>query len=126
VSTLRVDAIQNRTGGDLVTAKGMARAWVNFNGSGTVSIRTSFNVSSITDNGTGEYTVNFTTAMSDSDYAWAGSAEGDGNTNNGAIIGHGPTGAIPVVKSTTQLKVVVQNDSASFKDSSRTSVIVFD
>jgi hypothetical protein len=46
-----------------------ARAWVNFNGSGTVSIRASGNVSSITDNGTGNYTVNFTTAMQDVDYA---------------------------------------------------------
>lgn len=46
-----------------------ARAWVNFNGTGTVAIRASGNVSSITDNGTGDYTVNFTTAMSDANYA---------------------------------------------------------
>jgi len=46
----------------------MARAWVNFNGTGTVAIRASGNVSSITDNGTGNYTVNFTTAMPDADY----------------------------------------------------------
>jgi hypothetical protein len=45
------------------------RAWVNFNGTGTVAIRASGNVSSITDNGTGDYTVNFTTAMSDANYA---------------------------------------------------------
>lgn len=50
------------------------RAWVNFNGTGTVAIRASFNVSSITDNGTGDYTVNFTTAMPDANYAftWRG------------------------------------------------------
>jgi hypothetical protein len=47
----------------------MARAWVNFNGTGTVAIRGSGNVSSITDNGTGDYTVNFTTAMSNANYA---------------------------------------------------------
>ena len=46
----------------------MCRAWVNFNGYGTVAIRGSGNVSSITDNGTGNYTVNFTTAMSDANY----------------------------------------------------------
>lgn len=46
-----------------------ARAWVNFNGTGTVAIRGSGNVSSITDNGTGDYTVNFTTAMPDANYA---------------------------------------------------------
>ena len=45
-----------------------AQAWVNFNGTGTVAIRASDNVSSITDNGTGDYTVNFTTALSDTDY----------------------------------------------------------
>ena len=46
-----------------------ARAWVNFNGTGTVAIRASGNVSSITDNGSGDYTVNFTTAMVDANYA---------------------------------------------------------
>jgi len=45
------------------------RAWVNFNGTGTVSIRAGGNVSSVTDNGTGEYTVNFATAMQDDNYS---------------------------------------------------------
>jgi len=49
------------------------RAWVNFNGTGTVAIRGSGNVTSITDNGTGLYTVNFTTAMPDANYAHSGS-----------------------------------------------------
>jgi len=58
----------------LTTASGSApsysaRAWVNFNGIGTVAIRDSGNVSSITDNGTGDYTVNFTTAMPDANYS---------------------------------------------------------
>ena len=47
----------------------MCRAWVNFNGTGTVAIRASGNVTSITDNGTGDYTVNFTTAMPDANYS---------------------------------------------------------
>ena len=51
------------------------RAWVNFNGTGTVAIRASGNVTSITDNGTGDYTVNFTTAMPDANYASTGSAQ---------------------------------------------------
>lgn len=50
------------------------RAWVNFNGTGTVAIRASGNVSSITDNGTGDYTVNFTTAMPDTNYSVGGTA----------------------------------------------------
>ena len=47
------------------------RAWVNFNGTGTVAIRASGNVSSLTDNGVGDYTINFTTAMPDANYAYA-------------------------------------------------------
>ena len=45
------------------------RAWVNFNGTGTVAIRASFNVTSITDNNTGDYRVNFTSALADASYA---------------------------------------------------------
>ena len=56
----------------------LSSAWVNFNGTGTVAIRASYNVSSITDNGTGDYTVNFTTAMSDANYVVSG---------QGSIIG---------------------------------------
>ena len=52
-------------------AKRTAKAWVNFDGTGTVAIRNNFNVSSITDNGTGDYTINFSTSMSDSNYAFA-------------------------------------------------------
>jgi hypothetical protein len=53
------------------------RAWVNFNGTGTVAIRASGNVSSITDNGTGDYTVNFTTAMPDANYSSVVSSSND-------------------------------------------------
>ena len=53
----------------------VCKAWVNFNGTGTVAINDSHNVSSITDNGTGNYNVNFTTAMGNGDYAVATNAE---------------------------------------------------
>ena len=56
------------------TGQQACKAWVNFNGTGTVAIRESYNVSSITDNQTGDYTVNFTTAMPDANYAEAISA----------------------------------------------------
>ena len=61
--------------GSVATAYG-CRAWVNFNGTGTVAIRESGNVSSITDNGTGTYTVNFATAMPDINYAAHFGADG--------------------------------------------------
>ena len=57
--------------GSVATAYG-CRAWVNFNGTGTVAIRASGNVSSITDNGTGTYTINFTTAMPNTNYSVGG------------------------------------------------------
>ena len=63
--------------GSAATAYG-CRAWVNFNGTGTVAIRASGNVSSITDNAAGDYTVNFTTAMVDANYNVCGSVNGVG------------------------------------------------
>jgi hypothetical protein len=63
------------------------KAWVNFNGTGTVAIRASFNVSSITDNGTGDYTVNFTTAMVDANYSVVVSASTANSTRVGRTLG---------------------------------------
>ena len=69
--------------GSVATAYG-CRAWVNFNGTGTVAIRASGNVTSITDNGTGNYTVNFTTAMTDANYS--ATASGFRTAGNEAIV----------------------------------------
>jgi hypothetical protein len=75
MSTLSVGTIQSNTtspptiNNSAGTAIGtFCRAWVNFNGTGTVAIRASFNVTSITDNNTGDYTVNLTTAMPDANF----------------------------------------------------------
>jgi hypothetical protein len=64
------------------------RAWVNFNGTGTVAIRASGNVSSITDNGTGDYNVNFTNAMPDANYA-INAQWGSGNSSVSMKAGSG-------------------------------------
>ena len=69
MSTLRVDSLLNAAGTDTPAIDGLAKAWVNFNGTGTVAIRAAFNVSSITDNGTGDYSVNFTNALPDANYS---------------------------------------------------------
>jgi hypothetical protein len=74
VDAARITTALNASGSAPIYA---CRAWVNFNGTGTPSIRASGNVSSITDNGTGDYTVNFSTAMPDVNYAWSGSAKTD-------------------------------------------------
>ena len=72
VAAARITGALNASGSAPIYA---CRAWVNFNGTGTVAIRASGNVSSITDNGTGDYTVNFTTAMPDANYAVMGTAQ---------------------------------------------------
>jgi hypothetical protein len=89
------------------------RAWVNFNGTGTVAIRASGNVSSITDGGVGIYTVNFTTAMPDVNYAATGGA------STGLIVsfaGHA-TGSTPI-----RVRAV---STAAATDSDEISVAIF-
>jgi hypothetical protein len=86
MSELRANTISNAAGTGPVTLTGQyaSKAWVNFNGIGTVAIRESDNVSSITDNGTGTYTVTFTTAMADTNYAPTGSVKW--GVSNGAVF----------------------------------------
>lgn len=76
MSTLKCDNLQNSAGTKTVpmntVVDGSAKAWVNFNGTGTVAVRAAFNVSSITDNGVGDYTVNFATALVDANYSSSG------------------------------------------------------
>jgi len=79
MSTLKLDTLSNKAGTASVPSdtivSGTAKAWVNFNGTGTVAIRRAFNVSSITDIGTGYYRVNFSTAMVDADFSTVGSCK---------------------------------------------------
>ena len=90
MSTLRCTNLQDTSGGNSLTTaqiyNGAAKAWVNFNGTGTVAIRAQFNVSSITDNGAGNYTVNFTTAMVDANYAVAFGVGGGGTGLNASFV----------------------------------------
>jgi hypothetical protein len=76
MSTVTVQTISNGTvsTSSANVIQGSAKAWVNFNGTGTPAIRASYNVSSITDNGTGDYTINFTNAFADTSYSWTGMA----------------------------------------------------
>ena len=93
------------------------RAWVQFQGTGTVAIRASGNVTSITDNGTGDYTVNFTTAIQDDDYAIAGTLREDtsggvGNTTNRVLGLRRATSTV----TTTSIRVGVANFSGGATD----------
>ena len=95
-----------------VASASQIKAWVNFNGTGTVAIRSSFNVSSITDNGTGDYTINFTNPMSDTNYAVI--ATHQSSTTGGAAS----QGSIaPTVLATGSVRISVNNSaSAAFVD----------
>lgn len=96
-----------------------ARAWVNFNGTGTVAIRASGNVTSITDNGVGDYTVNFTTAMSDANYSVSGS--GVDSTGGAVSLETYSTGTILA----GSVRVALRNSGTGFQDNALISVAVF-
>ena len=122
MSTLRVDTIQNAAGTDSpISVPGTAKAWVNFNGTGTVAIRASYNVSSITDNGTGDYTVNFTTAMVDANYAVAGHC-GSPGVRVGFI--HAPTVSAGN-KTASSLRMTTHNESGISFDPTFVDVAIF-
>jgi hypothetical protein len=96
----------------------LARAWVNFNGTGTVSIRAAYNVSSITDNAVGNYTVNFTTAMPDENYAVSGMTNDNGNLTNVCYRTGGTFTA-------SAIQISVVQDGAVLSDSANVMVAVF-
>ena len=122
---LRVDSsgnLQFNSGyGSVATAYGV-RAWVNFNGTGTPAIRASGNVSSITDNGTGDYTVNFTTALADANYAYVGT----GRRNDGTQrpINFSQDNSATYNPSTTALRFVTWVDAAAALEDALTFNII--
>ena len=87
---------------------GVAKAWVNFNGVGTIAIRDSFNVSSLTDNGTGDYTINLTTAMANANYCVVAMCEPSFVSGVGAthycVFGGASSNAFTRTTSATQIK----------------------
>jgi hypothetical protein len=122
MSTLRLTTISNQSGSATVPSEtvinGSAKAWVNFNGSGTVAIRNSFNVSSITDNGTGTYTINFTNAMRNADYCFSGTSTYD--TTWGSLVF--PDNSL--TNTTTQLAFRVAATNYTLIDALRITVII--
>jgi hypothetical protein len=122
MSTLRVSTIQDTAGSNSSTpaaiANGICKAWVNFNGSGTVAIRASYNVSSITDNGVGDYTLNFTNALADANYTWSSGVTW--STTYGGLVfvdnTYSPT--------TTSLRIYSMSTGYNFGDATRITVAI--
>ena len=94
------------------------RAWVNFNGTGTIAIRASGNVTSLTDNGVGNYSVNFTNAMPDANYATVGTARSSGISNGMTL------GTISVSTSSANVSATSGSANAAL-DTSEVCVAIF-
>ncbi len=110
----------------LLNASGSApvyacRAWVNFNGTGTVAIRGSGNVSSITDYGTGDFGLNFSSALPDGNYSQVVSAGSPGVTSGGTSPGSGAVSN----NTTTQSRVFTFNTAFSAADFTLVCVAIF-
>lgn len=103
MSTIRVNTIQNTSGVEVYTL----RAIVTFQGTGTVTIREGKNVSSITDNGTGDYTINFTNALPSAEYGVAvlNGMNSGGQTIYNAILAAGTTSTTMTNKTTTACRI---------------------
>jgi hypothetical protein len=120
MSTLKTNTLSN-VAGTASTAienaiNGSAKAWVNFNGTGTVAIRASYNVSSITDNGAGNYTVNFTTAFSNTNYSPITTAVGEPGLSYASLsnaTSPATTSCQVVVSRPTQPGILVDSDYVS-------------
>ena len=111
LGTIASDTIQDGSGNSTSTTNvinGSAKAWVNFNGVTTTSINASYNVSSVTRNSAGNYTINFTTALSNANYAALLTSTGY-NSSNPLVVSVAPNGVqgLPLLKSTTQLQIII-------------------
>ena len=128
ISQAAATVLDDATVGDMRTTLGFAdllsqaRAWIHFDGTGTISIVASFNVASISDSGTGDYRVNLSTAMADTSYVMVASAHKAG----GSPSGSNSTIVMPgEVQTTTQFSVNVINADGSLTDSSSIFAVVF-
>jgi hypothetical protein len=97
MSTIRVTNVQDTAGANSATTaqiyNGIARAWINFNGTTGVNIRSDYNVDTVTDGGTGIADVTFTTAMPDANYAIICSGGHSGGANTVDV--YSPSNAVP-------------------------------
>jgi hypothetical protein len=123
VAAARITTALNASGSAPIYA---CRAWVNFDGTGTPAIREDGNVSSITDNGTGDYTVNFTTAMPDINYSAVATCSTNASfsvqfcvANNSAVTNSN------VAPTTTAFRVSTRETTGSGRDEEYVNVAIF-
>ena len=107
--------------------KDSIKAWINFNGTSTIAIRSSYNISSITDNGNGDYTVTFSTAMEDANYSVSTSMAGTSGAyaNVDAGFGSGANAALAAGSMRLRSKYAFDGDAYSYYDYSTLHAQVF-
>lgn len=119
----------NDSSGVLATQNGMsgiAKAWVNFNGlSGSVAIRTSFNFSSVTRNGAGDYSVAFTTAMPDADYTIVGTAGLTEGNFHGIVNPNTDLNGTDIAPTTTGFRFITSNNVSGTADNRYVYLSIF-
>ena len=108
------------------TNKGIASAWVNFNGVGSLAIRDSHNVTSVTDNGVGDYTINFTATYGNTNYCWvANSVAGPSGYYSGGFTAGLYSSSAYYAKSTTTLRLKSQYSNGGSLDMFDANIIIF-
>lgn len=100
--------------------RSQARAWILLNGTGTIAIRDEFNVSSITDNGTGDYTITFAAALTSANYTVTGGASRSSDGTQPLIVGIKSS----TTPTTTAVRVQLLGDGGATDDSAYTSVVI--
>ena len=132
MSTIKAANVQN-TGSGAPTFKNssgteigqLIKAWVNFDGTGTVSITDDFNVSSITDVNTGRFQINMTNALSNANYVVGGSAGMNGDGYGAILVFNDDTGADGMTPTTSAFRIrTVQGNNLTFVDKDYVAVMV--
>ena len=127
MSTLKVNTIQNASAAHSSTpeqiAQGRAKVWVCFNGTGTVAIRDSFNTSSITDVGTGVYTVNFSITLDNKNYCATMNGSNTGAYYGAYAVDMGDSASAPNNRQTDSLHMFT-GAYAQLQDPAFVSVVV--
>ena len=116
MSTLRIDNFGPSAGGTTYSARGIAKAWVNFNGTGTIASRDSENVSSLTDNGVGRYDINISNAFANANYV--------PNVTVGFSADTGRYGEVTSYTSSSEVEVGARNSSGTSVDNAGIAVAI--
>ena len=126
MSILRVNTIEDKDGNDSAAVSGiepgMCKAWIRFNGEGTISITDDFNVSTISDNNTGDYTITFDTSFSDGDYVFVG--QQDDNYGSGTSCPHiMPQGTQGSTQTSSSCRIYSKDSDNGASDAPRVTVV---